>query len=384
MRTVALDLGLNSIDWCEVSNGQVVARGRVDDLRGIVGVLDPDKGRAQVGFEACRESRHVYELVRSLGHEPKMIDTTRVRQIGVGSHGRKNDRLDAEKLAVALERGHVALAHVLSREAHELRELQEVHRALTETRSRLITNVRGLLRGRGVILPSCAPESFPKMLTELGLPEPLQVVVAPLKVMLEPLNKQISTVVLRIEELCTSRPDGEIERLASVPGVSVLVAAAFISVIDDARRFHRASEVVSYLGLCPSEHTTGGKQRLGAITKCGNSYARWMLVQSAWCMLRSREVKDPLVRWAHRVAQRRGRMRAAVAVARRIARTLWALWRDGTYYDAELDRERANQRVAGEAEPDRAARSARAQKAARRKLDRARRAHLSVLAPAHD
>jgi hypothetical protein len=134
-------------------------------------------------------------------------------------------------------------------------------------------------------------------------------------------------------ELCSKQKDLAIERLASVPGVSLLVAAAFISAIDDPARFRNASQVSSYLGLCPAENTTGGRRKLGSITKEGNAYARAMLVQAAWCVIRSRASSDPLVHWSHRTAQRRGRMRAAVAVARRLARVLWSLWRHGSYYD---------------------------------------------------
>jgi transposase len=121
--------------------------------------------------------------------------------------------------------------------------------------------------------------------------------------------------------------------LASVPGVSLLVASAFISAIDDPHRFQKASQVSSYLGLCPREESTGGRHKLGSITKQGNAYARSMLVQSAWSIIRSRDTRDSLVLWARKTAERRGRMRAAVAVARRLARILWSLWCNGCYYD---------------------------------------------------
>jgi hypothetical protein len=133
--------------------------------------------------------------------------------------------------------------------------------------------------------------------------------------------------------MCSTQKDPVIERLASVPGVNLMVAAAFISAVDDAQRFKNASQVASYLGLCPSENSTGGRRKLGSITKEGNAHAREMLVQAAWCVMRSRDTGDPLVRWAHRTSQRRGRMRAAIAVARRLARILWSLWRHGSYYD---------------------------------------------------
>jgi hypothetical protein len=104
-------------------------------------------------------------------------------------------------------------------------------------------------------------------------------------------------------------------------------------VVDDAKRFRRAHQVEAYLGLVPSEHTSV-QRRLGSITKQGNSYLRALLVQAAWCILRSRG-QDPLALWAKAIAQRRGKRIAVVALARRLAGVLWAMWRDGTVYDTQ-------------------------------------------------
>jgi transposase len=335
MRTIALDLGKASIDWCEVEAGKVVGRGRVQDLHAMEPILSQRSGPVRVGFEACREALHVHDLMLSWGHVPYVFDTTCVRSFaGIGQHGRKNDRIDAERLAIALERNHARFAHVLSQDARRLRELQEQHRALVEMRKRLVIHTRGILRGRGIDVPTCAIENFVSNLRKAeqqgtATTSWVDAFLAPL----EALEPEIAKVDLAIHALCTSQKDPVVERLASVPGVSLLVAAAFISVVDSADRFDNASQVSSYLGLCPGENSTGGRRKLGSITKQGNPYARGLLVQAAWCVLRSRDTKDQLVRWAHKTSQRRGRMRAAVAVARRLSRILYSLWKHGTYYD---------------------------------------------------
>jgi len=329
-----LDLGKASIDWCEVKEGRVIGRGRVPSLEALGPLLGPGTPAARVGFEACRESRHVHDVMQSWGHEPYVFDTTRVRRLtGIGEHGRKNDRLDAEKLALGLERQHAAFAHVLGDDARQLREQQELHRALVHARKRAITHVRGIVQGRGVRLESCAPENFVANLRKANLPGSLMLLVEPMLGPLEAIEPALAKVDLNIHEICARQNDPVIERLASVPGVSLLVAAAFISTVDNPHRFQNAAQVASYLGLCPREESTGGRHKLGSITKQGNSYARAMLVQAAWCIVRSRDSADTLVRWAHRTAERRGRMRAAVAVARRLARILWSLWKNGSYYD---------------------------------------------------
>lgn len=375
MRTIALDLGKASIDWCEVEQGKVVGRGRVQDLQGLQPILNRESGAVRVGFEACREALHAHDVMLSWGHVPYVFDTTCVRSFaGIGQHGRKNDRIDAERLALALERDHAKFAHVLGEDARRLRELQEQHRALVETRKRLVIHVRGILRGRGVTLPSCAVESFVSNLRKAQREGSVTTSWADaLLTPLEALEPEIAKVDLQIHELCTQQKDPVIERLASVPGVSLLVAAGFISVIDKADRFDNASQVSSYLGLCPGENSTGGRRKLGSITKQGNPYARGLLVQAAWCVLRSRDTKDQLVRWAHKTSQRRGRMRAAVAVARRLSRILYSLWKHGTYYDprgaAQL----------GQDEADEAKTLKRAAKSGTLKLARQKRVHQRTL-----
>jgi transposase len=335
MRTIALDLGARETSWCEVRNGVVTGRGVAHGLAALEPLLGAGTEPAQVGFEACRESLHVCDWLSARGHTPVMLDTTRVRQLGVGSHRRKNDRNDAECLAIGLERGYAAKAHVLSPLGRKLREALEVHRALTGARAEWVTHVRGLVAGRGLRLPSCAPEHFAENVRQVQLPVEIRELVEGLLSCIDEVQRRLAEVGVRIDGLLIAQEDVVVERLASVPGVSLMVAAAFISVIDEPQRFRRASEVVAYLGLCPSENSSGGKQRLGSITKRGNGHARAMLVQAAWCVLRSRNTKDPLVHWAHRVSARRGRMRAAVAVARRLARILWAMWRQGTFWDPQ-------------------------------------------------
>ena len=108
-----------------------------------------------------------------------------------------------------------------------------------------------------------------------------------------------------------------------------------------AQRFRHAHQLESYIGLVPGENSSGGKRRLGAITKKGNSYLRMLLVQAGWNILRSKG-EDPLKTWATQVAARRGKRVAIVALARRLVGVLWALWRDGTDYDSrEIAREGA-------------------------------------------
>jgi transposase len=253
--------------------------------------------------------------------------------MGIGQHRRKTDRIDAEVLARAVERGAIPLAHLLSPHRQELRRQLGVRRALVETRAQYIVVIRGLLRERGLRLPACSRPWFPTRLREAEMPTELRVLVEPLAVAMDVLSGQIEQTEVRLAEVCAIEP--VINQLATVPGVGLIVAASFVSVIDDAGRFNNAHQVESYLGLVPSENSSGGpaKRRLGAITKQGNNYLRSLLVQAAWLIIRSNEKEDPLYSWAKAVSDRRNARIAIVAVARRLAGILWAMWRDGTVYE---------------------------------------------------
>ena len=157
---------------------------------------------------------------------------------------------------------------------------------------------------------------------------------APLLALLATLEPELAKTERTIQQLAEREP--MMSFLMTAPGVGLIVAAMFVSVVDDAKRFSKAHQLESYLGLVPSEDSSGGKRRIGSITKQGNPYLRALLVQSAWCILRMRDTSDPIKVWADALAERRGKRIAVVAIARRIAGVLWAMWRDGTVYDAKV------------------------------------------------
>ena len=126
-----------------------------------------------------------------------------------------------------------------------------------------------------------------------------------------------------------------VAQLATAPGVGPVTARAFVATIDDITRFRSAHDLEAYLGVVPSERSSGEKRQLGRITKAGNGRMRWLLVEAAWRILRSKSPATAAWRaWTLTIAQRRGKRIAAVALARRLAGVLYAMWRDGVPYDA--------------------------------------------------
>lgn len=155
--------------------------------------------------------------------------------------------------------------------------------------------------------------------------------IAPLLAVLLNVNKQVAWLDSRLEHLAKS--DETIGRLCSAPSVGPVTAAAFASTIDEPERFRGAHQVEAYLGLIPSEMSSGEKQHKGRITKAGNGRLRYLLVQVALSILRLRSPRTEVLRdWAERIAGRRGKMIAVVALARRMAGILYAMMRDGKPY----------------------------------------------------
>ena len=327
-RYVGLDIG-KITELCEVRQEQVTKRVSVRNEEDLEQVLGPDTGRARVVLEACREAWYLHDLLTGWGHEVWVVDTTRVRQLGIGQHKRKNDRIDAECLARGAESGRVPRAHVLSHASQRLRLQLGVRRALVETRAQYIVSIRSMLRSEGLQVPSCDVEAFLKKLNAVAIPPAVRDVIKPLIAALEAIGPQIEKVDEQLEERCDQQP--AVRLLISAPGVGRIVAAAFISVIDNPGRFKNAHEVEAYLGLVPSE-STSGKRKLGSITKQGNAYVRAMLVQAAWNVLRQR-ASDPVKSWGQALSTKRGKRIAAVAIARRLAGILWAMWRYNSSYD---------------------------------------------------
>jgi transposase len=342
MRNIGLDLGAKKISFCEVKDGKVVVRRTVSVLSALEDLLGVSAPKARIAIEACREAWHVHDELVRFGHEVKLVDTTRVKKLGIGQHGRKTDRIDAEVLARALESGHIPEAHVLSSHRRALRTHMMVRRALIEMRTQTVTTIRGIVRASGQRVATCTAESFVEYYRERELPDEVRAVCEPLVQVLTTLEPQLDEIDRKISEL--AKHEGMIAFLMTAPGVGLMVAAMFVSVVDDAKRFTKAHHVESYLGLVPSEDSSGGKRRIGAISKQGNSYLRALLVQAAWTILKGRRanetetprLSDPLRAWADGVAERRGKHVAAIALARRLAGVLWAMWRDGTVYDPDV------------------------------------------------
>jgi transposase len=210
-----------------------------------------------------------------------------------------------------------------------------VREAVVRTRARYISRIRTLLPREGLRVRSGNVEQFLDRLAEVDVPAPLREEIAPLLAVMDALEIRIALADRHMTALANE--DAEIRRLCPAPGVGPVTATSVVAVLDTAQRFRGAHQVEAYLGLVPREMSSGETQRKGRITKSGNNRTRWLLVEAAWVLLvRVKKAKaQPLQAWAQRIAARRGKRVAVVALARRLAGILYAMMRDGKEFDAE-------------------------------------------------
>lgn len=289
------------------------------------------RSRAKVLIEASTESEWVARCLESLGHEVIVADPNFAAMYATRSRRVKTDRRDARTLAEACKLGAYRPAHRVSDERRHLRAQLAVRDALVQSRNRYISLAGALLRQHGFRVASGNAVSFARRVEKVALPGQLKSEIAPLLSVMLSINHQLEWLDGRLEEL--SRNDPSIANLCTAPSVGPVTASAFASTIDEAPRFKNAHQVEAYLGLVPSEMSSGEKQLKGHITKAGNNRMRKLLVQVAVSILRLRSPRTEALRsWATGIALRRGKKIAVVALARRMGGILFAMMRDGTAY----------------------------------------------------
>jgi transposase len=210
-----------------------------------------------------------------------------------------------------------------------------VRDGLVRCRVRLAVMARSILDSEGIELRDCALDRFADRVEEIAgeVPEEMRRALAPLLETIRDLSERIGACGREIEASMKTDPDAR--RLMTVPGVGPIVAACFLLAVRDPTRFDSGRQVGAYLGLVPSLYQSGQTNRRGRITKHGNRQARWALTIAANALLRSR-APSALRDWGRGLAERIGRKKAVIAIARKLAAVLWAMWRNKCAFEPRL------------------------------------------------
>jgi transposase len=312
--------------------GEVVSHRRVATRRDVLTTVFGARGRMQILLESGNESEWVAQHLESLGHEVIVADPNYVPMYAHRGRGIKTDRRDVIALAEANRLRIYRPAHRVSAAQRTVRRHLQVREPLVRMRTQMINVMRGQLRSEGLRVQSGRAESCVTRYEALAVPAALRAVFEPLVHALAALGPLIAAAAAWAHQ--AAHGDTVARRLMTAPGVGPITALSFHATLDDVARFCGPNAVSAYVGVVPHEASSGERQRRGSITKAGPTHLRAVLVQASWNVWRSPRGSATLHAWVHRLAERRGKRIAIVALARRLTRILFAMWRDGRDFQA--------------------------------------------------
>lgn len=325
--TVGLDVGDRYSHYCWLNEeGEVIEEGRMQSTEAAFRRHFEGESRRRIALECGTHSPWISRLLKRLGHQVIVANARKIPTI-TGSES-KNDRNDAEKLARFAAFDPRLLSPIQHRSAQRQQDLNLIYAraTLVKARTMMVNALRGLVKSAGSRLPSCSPEVLPRRVSST-LPPVLSTAASPLVEQIALLNQQIATLNATIEKLVLKYP--EIGVLRSVPGVGPLVASAYVLTLDRPQPASRSAG--AFLGLRPAQSQSGESDPERRITRTGNTYLRSLLVQSAQYILGPFGPDSALRRWGLKLASsggQRGKKRAIVAVARKLAVLLHSMWRN--------------------------------------------------------
>ena len=322
--TIAVDLSKSVFEVVLERQGRICQRKRLN--RRQMGEYFSLCERATVVMEACGSSHYWGRRLQRLGHDVRLLPPQHVRPYVLGN---KTDRRDAEAILAARHRETIAPVPVKSVEQQSIAWLHRMRAAWIKTKTSRLNMVRGILRELGVVIPEGASRvaaAVSSALAEGTVPDVLHPVLMSAMAEVGELDERIEKVKEQLEAVARTVP--LVEKLETIPGVGLLNATALSAMTGDFSRYASGRHFASSLGLVPKEHSSGLRRRLGAISKRGDTYLRTLLIAGARSFLLSaHRTKRPhrLQQWALEVERRRGRNRAAIAVANKLARVVWAV-----------------------------------------------------------
>lgn len=331
--TIGLDVGDTYSQVCMLDpvTGEVVEEARVRTTpAGIKGYFS-GRQPALVALEVGTHSPWISRLVQEAGHDALVANARQVSLIH--SSSRKNDQLDAEKLARLARLDAKLLSPIQHRSAKAQADLARIRSrdALVQVRTSLVVHVRGSVKAFGARLPGGSPEAFPGKAREL-LPAELRPALEPVIATIAQLNQTIKQFEKDIEALAKDAYP-ETALLQQVPGVGLLTSLAFMLTLEDPKRFSKSREVGAYLGLTPGQHQSGASNPKQRITKHGDQLLRRLLVQCAHHTIRSRTDSDLQRAGLRIMAGGAHRAKAVTAIARKLAVLLHHLWSTAEVYE---------------------------------------------------
>ena len=291
--------------------------------------------RCLVGMEACATSHHWARELEKLGHEVRMMPPRYVKPYVKRN---KNDAADAEAICEAVQRPTMRFVPIKTSEQQSVLMLHRTRHLFVRQRTTLINAIRAHLAEFGIIA-GVGRHGVEQLLVliakgeDVRLPSAARDCLMALATQLELVKRQIVEADRRV--LASHRASKTSKRLEAIPGVGPLVATALVASIPDPHVFRSGRDLSAWIGLVPKQTSTGGKERLGSISKAGNRYLRQLLVVGALSVIkRAKQLGYTRHPWLVRLMERRSTKVAAIALANKIARIAWAMMARNESYRA--------------------------------------------------
>jgi transposase len=297
-------------------------------LNALVAALPP----SVIGMEACSGAHHWARLFQSHGHTVKLIAPKLVTPYRMSGKRGKNDAADAAAICEAMQRPNMRFVPVKSEDQQARLMVHRARQGFVTERTAVINRIRGMLSEFGIVLPLKAEVVRQQAREHLeDLPGFANLVIGDLLSEVAHLDERIKQYDLHIRTM--ARDCNAAQQLMQLMGIGETTATAIVAMVGNASEFTCGRQFAAWIGLVPGQYSSGGKARLGRITKAGDPYLRSLLVMGARAVLNAAKGKqDSLSRWAVSVAERRGYWKAVVAIAAKNARMAWAVLTRGEQF----------------------------------------------------
>ncbi len=327
--TVGIDLAKNvfAVHGVDENGKAVLIKPKItrEQLLPLIVQLPP----CLIGMEACSGAHHWARLFRQHGHTVKLMAPKFVTPYRMSGKRGKNDAADAAAICEAVTRPNMRFVPVKEEHQQIILCLHRTRQGFVAERTAVYNRVRGLIAEFGIVLP----QKIACLRREIGahrenLPGYVDPCIGDLLAHADQLDARIDAYDRRIAQ--AARDDARSKRLMERPGIGPISASALLASIGGGHDFRNGRQVAAWIGLTPGQYSSGGKARLGRITKAGDPYLRSLLVMGARAVLAGLgDKQDGFSRWARNLQERRGYWRAVVAIAAKNARLAWAVLKYG-------------------------------------------------------
>ena len=327
--TVGIDLAKNVFAVHAVNEAgkpelvrPAVPRGKLHEL---IVALPP----CVIGMEARSGAHHWARQFEAAGHTVRLVAPKFVTPYRMSGKRGKNDAADAAAICEAVQRPQMRFVPMKNLEQQSRLMVHRARQGFVQQRTATLNRIRGLLSEFGIVLPLKAATVRRRACECLeDLPGYANTVIGDLLSEVTRLDERVTQYDRHIAEM--AKDDARAKRLMQLNGVGATTATCLLAMIGNGHEFECGRQFAAWLGLTPGQYSSGGKTRLGGITKAGDAYLRMLLILGARAMLASAKNKtDAVSRWAVALAERRGYWRAVVAIAAKNARMAWAVLRKG-------------------------------------------------------